>query len=548
MKNFKKAVSLLAGISLTATSAMAATLNVNYGSDDRLSITGTDFTNGAVSITVAHSSEGDTYSASTKFAAIKELIPDYEGNISFTTPLPSDAVSGNYVVTAYDKSGEVKQIFFYVNKAAAQAAFDALDGDLTDAEFASTLEQYKVELGIGDDLNDPTLDITETAKWFRQFNTSDALNVDIFNVCWLSSKLCGGKAYTAEEFVAEIDANSDLLGVTKDGEKLIPYASLDTEDKAKVFETFKAIDKDADTFVANLNEAALLAGINEPDITRKDFEKLLLEDYSEYLDLDTADFKSLQMPDSVITALMSSTYKTSDELKKAFYDEVSNQQYNETPKNQGGSSGGGGGGGVSASGSYDNTPIVPTPTPDTTVPTPAVSTFDDMKDHWATDAVEALKAKGIVNGVGDNLFAPERELTRAEFAKMIAESFFASAQAGTASFADVASDSWYASYVSKLASLGIVNGTDSEHFSPDLGVTREAAAVIMHRTAKLVGVSLSPVRGNAAFADTISDYAKDAVAELYSAGLINGLGTDTFSAYTKLTRAQAAQLVYNMMK
>ena len=152
LKNFKKAASLLVGISLTATSAMAASLNVNYGSDDRLSITGTDFTNGAVSITVAHSSEGDTYSASTKFAAIKELVPDYEGNISFSTPLPADAVSGNYVVTAYDKSGELKQTFFYVNKVAAQAAFDTLDGNLTDTEFAAALEQYKVELGIGDDL------------------------------------------------------------------------------------------------------------------------------------------------------------------------------------------------------------------------------------------------------------------------------------------------------------------------------------------------------------------------------------------------------------
>lgn len=111
------------------------------------------------------------------------------------------------------------------------------------------------------------------------------------------------------------------------------------------------------------------------------------------------------------------------------------------------------------------------------------------------------------------------------------------------SFEDVHADAWFADAVYKAAGKGIVNGYGNV-FKPNDFITRQDAALIIFRA-----LSLNE-GGTAYFADEneISDYAKGAVITLASKGYISGVGNGDFAPKNLLTRAQAAQLIFNALK
>lgn len=169
--------------------------------------------------------------------------------------------------------------------------------------------------------------------------------------------------------------------------------------------------------------------------------------------------------------------------------------------------------------------------------------FTDMAGSaWASDAVEYLYKAGIVNGKTAVLFAPADSITRAEIVKMITEALKIGEGTEEALFADVADDAWYAPYIKRAASNSIVNGNGGR-FYPENLVTRQDAAVIIARCLKLTSEEAP------AFSDTgdIADYAVSAVSSLAKAEIMNGVGNNTFAPKASLTRAEAAQLIYNVL-
>lgn len=225
----------------------------------------------------------------------------------------------------------------------------------------------------------------------------------------------------------------------------------------------------------------------------------------------------------------------------------------------GGSSGGGGGGGSSSlpstsvpsgggaagfvGGTEAPTPTV-TPAPTTEPDAPSGNyPFTDMSGStWANEAVEYLYANKIINGRSETEFAPTATVTRAELVKMICEAMNVAEAAEGVSFSDVNDADWFASYVNRAAAAGIVNGSNGQ-FNPNGGVSREDAALIIFRA---LGLEVS---GEMTFtdSDTVSDYAKEAIASMVNAGYISGMGDGTFAPKATLTRAQAAQLIYNAL-
>lgn len=169
--------------------------------------------------------------------------------------------------------------------------------------------------------------------------------------------------------------------------------------------------------------------------------------------------------------------------------------------------------------------------------------FTDMESSsWASAAVEYLYKAGIVNGKTTVTFAPADNITRAEFVKMITEALKIGEGTAEAVFADVAEDAWYAPYIKRAASNSVING-DGERFYPENLVTRQDSAVIIARCLNLTSEEAP------AFADAadISDYAVSAVASLSKAEIMNGVGNNTFAPKASLTRAEAAQLIYNVL-
>lgn len=107
--------------------------------------------------------------------------------------------------------------------------------------------------------------------------------------------------------------------------------------------------------------------------------------------------------------------------------------------------------------------------------------FSDVTSGiWYEDAVNTLASIGIVKGVGDGRFAPEREITRAEFA-VIAARFAQQVPDAEVSFADVPAGYWAYDEIMTAAGFGWVVGGDYGNFWPGNYISREEVAAIVNR-------------------------------------------------------------------
>lgn len=175
------------------------------------------------------------------------------------------------------------------------------------------------------------------------------------------------------------------------------------------------------------------------------------------------------------------------------------------------------------------------------------SVFSDMANaKWAETAVNYLYSKGIVSGKTASEFYPNDNVTRAEFVKLLVMASGKEIVKSSQIFADVNSDVWYFDYVNTAYNLGLVKGDEKGNFNPDAQITREDMATMLYR---LVGNSENKGDVNV-FTDAgnISDYAKSAVAYLNANGVINGMGDGSFAPKSMATRAQSAQIIYNIVK
>ena len=177
---------------------------------------------------------------------------------------------------------------------------------------------------------------------------------------------------------------------------------------------------------------------------------------------------------------------------------------------------------------------------------PSVTFGDIAEAEWAREAIEALAKSGIISGKGDGKFVPNDIVTREEYVKMIVGAFGLLEESAESDFADVSTDRWSYSYIASANKLGIVTG-DGDNFNPAGAMSRQDMAVIVHRMFEFLEIEVSGESINFTDDDEVSDYAKEAVSVLSSAGIINGMGDGTFAPKGIVTRAQAAKVIYGLM-
>ncbi len=214
----------------------------------------------------------------------------------------------------------------------------------------------------------------------------------------------------------------------------------------------------------------------------------------------------------------------------------------------GGGSGGTGGGGNSGGNPYGNkNGSNGFYSGDTTSPNiEAEFCFDDVKTHWAKAFVMKMYSAGIVSGVTEKLFEPDRAVTRAEFAALIARTLKLSENSGD-KFSDVESGSWYESSVNACADAGIISGFDGK-FRPDDTITRfEMAVVISNAYTYLEKAEKSGGIEKFADKEEMPEWAKSAVDLCVSAGIVSGMTDDTFDGESTATRAQAAVVLSKLI-
>ncbi len=186
-----------------------------------------------------------------------------------------------------------------------------------------------------------------------------------------------------------------------------------------------------------------------------------------------------------------------------------------------------------------------------TAGTPVTETrFSDIGSvTWAHEAINALAEKGVIAGKAVNTFAPQDNITRAEFVKILMGAFGMADAHATADFADVPANHWAHAYVAAAAEKGIVNGVGEGWFGANDSITRQDIVTLCYRLAESLDVNM-PGSATNAFkdADTIAEYAKVAASKMKAAGIVNGREGNVFDPASFATRAEATKIIYETMQ
>ena len=172
--------------------------------------------------------------------------------------------------------------------------------------------------------------------------------------------------------------------------------------------------------------------------------------------------------------------------------------------------------------------------------------FPDVAEgDWFYDAVRYAYENGLMDGVGDNLFAPNSETTRAQLVTILYRLEGEPEVSGTSGFTDVEAGTWYTDAVAWAAANGIVNGVSETEFAPGKDITREQLATILFRYAEAKGYDVSARADLSAYpdADQIQSYATESVAWAVAEGLIQGFEDNTLRPAGNATRAQIATIL-----
>jgi len=181
--------------------------------------------------------------------------------------------------------------------------------------------------------------------------------------------------------------------------------------------------------------------------------------------------------------------------------------------------------------------------------------FTDIGNHaWAADAINTLAADGIIKGTSASTYSPANNITRADFALLLVRAFELESD-NTENFADVSASDYFAAELAVARNSGIVNGIGDNKFAPRNTITRQDMMVIVYRALEaslaLKGGGPSNDGGGISSSqysdfDTVAEYAKEAVSALIGAGIVNGKnGRIAPTDYT--TRAEVAVLINRIL-
>ena len=180
--------------------------------------------------------------------------------------------------------------------------------------------------------------------------------------------------------------------------------------------------------------------------------------------------------------------------------------------------------------------------------------FTDVSHSWADDGIQYCVTHQLMSGIGNDLFGPKLTTTRAQIVQILYNLEGEPKVSGTTPFTDLTND-WYQDAVLWAYQTGVVAGTSSTTFEPDRPVTREQIAVILmeyvtrvlklERTWTPADLSIFPDAGS------VSDWAKDAMADAVALGLISGAsngGQTYLEPQGSATREQVATVLMEFCK
>ena len=177
------------------------------------------------------------------------------------------------------------------------------------------------------------------------------------------------------------------------------------------------------------------------------------------------------------------------------------------------------------------------------------STFTDLSEHlWAKEAIDRLTEAGVINGLSPEIFAPARQITRADFMLLLIRMMKISPDVrAEVDFTDVPKDAYYAQALSAAKKLEIAKGSASGEFFPTRPITREEMFTliyrVMHKLCALPADAPESTLTRFSDAKSITAYAKTPIATLTQNGLISGNASGQVNPKGNTTRAEAAVMI-----
>ena len=181
---------------------------------------------------------------------------------------------------------------------------------------------------------------------------------------------------------------------------------------------------------------------------------------------------------------------------------------------------------------------------------PPTFPFTDVKtDRWSYDDIKFAFENGLMNGTSTTKFSPEMAASRGMIVTILFRMSGDSAVKGTMTFKDVKAGTWYTEGIRWASSKGIVNGYDKTKFGPDDSVTREQLAVILYRYAEYKKMNVSQRANLSKYSDSgkIANWAKDAVSWANAIGLVNGTDKKELLPQGVASREQVAAILHRFM-
>lgn len=177
------------------------------------------------------------------------------------------------------------------------------------------------------------------------------------------------------------------------------------------------------------------------------------------------------------------------------------------------------------------------------------SSFTDLKEHqWAKEAIDRLTEAGVINGISAELFAPARQITRADFMLLLIRMMQVSPDVrAEVDFTDVPKNAYYAQALSAAKALEIAKGSAGGEFFPTRPITREEMFTliyrVMHKLCALPADAPESVLSRFTDSKNITAYAKTPIATLTQNGLISGNASGQVNPKGNTTRAEAAVMI-----
>lgn len=200
-------------------------------------------------------------------------------------------------------------------------------------------------------------------------------------------------------------------------------------------------------------------------------------------------------------------------------------------------------------GNVDPVPLPPDPEPpDPLEGADLDSRFNDLVGHWSAPFVEALAEKGLVKGFLNGTFAPDNQVTRAEFAALVTVAFPQVAKENPVlRFPDVPADFWGARAIRQAQAQGFLSGFPDGSFRPNAPLTKVQAMVSL-----VNGLNLEGGRSEVllAYRDRaqVPSYAIDAVAAATQRNMVVGYPDPAIlNPLSPISRAETTALVHQAM-